>query len=187
MKAYNFNLFPELFSERLMLRKLNPSDNVQIFGLRSDSNMMKYLDQPLMQNIDEADDLIQKVTTDLVANVGITWGITLKDEDELVGTIGFWKMYPEHARAEIGYTLHTDFQGRGLMQEALSTVIHFGFAELQLHSIEANVNPGNEASIKLLEKNGFLREGYFRENYFFDGKFIDTAIYSLIRPAHIIH
>ncbi len=51
---------------------------------------------------------------------------------------------------------------------------------MNLHSIEANVNPGNTASIKLLEKNNFTREAYFKENYFYDGKFLDTAIYSLL-------
>jgi len=187
MKAYNFNPFPELFSDRLKLRKFESSDDAQILKFRSDPTVMKYLDRPLIQNIEEATILIQKITSDLETNAGITWGITKKENDALLGTIGFWKMYPEHARAEIGYMLHTDFHGKGFMQEALSTVIHFGFTALELHSIEANVNPGNDSSIKLLEKNGFAREGYFRENYFFNGKFIDSAIYSLINPVDAIH
>jgi ribosomal-protein-alanine N-acetyltransferase len=53
---------------------------------------------------------------------------------------------------------------------------------MKLHSIEANVNPNNLSSIKLLERNNFIREGYFKENYFFNGKFSDSAIYSLISP-----
>ena len=66
------------------------------------------------------------------------------------------------------------------MQEAFNKVLEFGFNSMNLHSIEANVNPENKASIKLLERNNFIREAYFRENYFFDGKFLDTAIYSLL-------
>ena len=186
MKAYNFNPFPQLVSERLVLRAFKDSDNAHIFGLRSDPLVMKYLDRPLMQNIEEANLLIQKIVASLQSNAGITWVITLQNGDELLGTIGFWKMDPENARAEIGYMLRPAFQGKGFMQEALRTVIHYGFTELALHSVEANVNPDNQSSIKLLEKSGFVKEGYFRENYFFDGKFIDSAIYSLLCPADII-
>jgi ribosomal-protein-alanine N-acetyltransferase len=57
---------------------------------------------------------------------------------------------------------------------------------MKLHSIEAHVNPNNIASIKLLEKNGFIREAYFKEDYFYDGKFLDTAVYSLLTSEHKI-
>jgi len=66
------------------------------------------------------------------------------------------------------------------MQEAFSEVVNYGFKVMKLHSIEANVNPANEASIKLLEKNNFIREAYYEENYYYNGKFLDTAIYSLL-------
>jgi ribosomal-protein-alanine N-acetyltransferase len=68
------------------------------------------------------------------------------------------------------------------MREAVSEVIKYGFTVMRLHSIEANVNPDNKASIKLLEKNCFAREAYFKENYFYNGKFLDTVIYSLLAP-----
>jgi ribosomal-protein-alanine N-acetyltransferase len=55
---------------------------------------------------------------------------------------------------------------------------------MNLHSIEANINPENIASRKLLEKTGFVREAYFKENYFFNGKFIDSEIYSLLNKNH---
>jgi ribosomal-protein-alanine N-acetyltransferase len=66
------------------------------------------------------------------------------------------------------------------MHEALEIVLDYGFGKIKLHSVEANANPENAASIKLLERNGFIREGYFKENYFFNGKFSDSAIYSLL-------
>jgi ribosomal-protein-alanine N-acetyltransferase len=68
------------------------------------------------------------------------------------------------------------------MNEALTEVLKFGFQTIGLHSVEANVNPKNAASIKLLIKNGFNREAYFRENYYFNGQFLDSEIYSLINP-----
>ena len=84
----------------------------------------------------------------------------------------------EHFRAEIGYMLDPQWQGKGLMQEVMDKLLDYGFSTLGLHSVEANVNPGNIASIRLLERNNFVREAYFRENYFYDGKFLDTLIYS---------
>ncbi|MGE5859464.1 MAG: GNAT family N-acetyltransferase, partial [Ignavibacteria bacterium] len=58
--------------------------------------------------------------------------------------------------------------------------LNYGFKVMNLHSIEANVNPDNKASIRLLERNNFTREAYFKENYFYNGKFLDSAIYSLL-------
>jgi len=66
------------------------------------------------------------------------------------------------------------------MMEAIAEVIRYGFKEMNLHSLEGQVTPKNIPSIKILERNGFVREAYFKENYNWQGKFIDTAVYSLI-------
>jgi ribosomal-protein-alanine N-acetyltransferase len=69
------------------------------------------------------------------------------------------------------------------MSEAMDAVLNYGFNAMRLHSLEANVDPANAASIKLLEKKGFLKEAHLKENVFFNGRFIDSAIYSLINPG----
>ena len=143
---------------------------------------MKYIDRPRAKSIEDARMLISKMDEALVKNEGITWGITLKPDLKIIGTIGYWRIMKEHFRAEIGYQLHFDLQGKGIMQEALIKVLDYGFNIMQLHSIEANVNPNNLASIKFLEKNNFIREAYFKENYYFNGQFLDSAIYSFINP-----
>ena len=68
------------------------------------------------------------------------------------------------------------------MQEALVAVLDYGFSNIGVHSVVANINPANEASKKLLVKNNFVQEGYFKEDYFFDGQFLDSAVYSLLTP-----
>jgi ribosomal-protein-alanine N-acetyltransferase len=68
------------------------------------------------------------------------------------------------------------------MSETLKTMLTFAFEQFGLHSISANVNPNNESSIRLLEKNNFVQEAYFKEDYFFDGKYIDSLIFSLLEP-----
>ena len=116
-------------------------------------------------------------------NEVVTWAMSLRNQPQLIGTLTFWNIRKEHYRAEIGYVLHPSNQGKGLMQEAMATALDYGFNKIKLHSVEANVNPENKASIKLLEKNNFIREAYLKESWFYDGKFLDAVIYSLINPV----
>jgi len=180
MLNINFNPFPEITTDRLLLRAVSKSDVKEIFFLRSDERVMKYIDKLPAETLDDAYEFINKITELEKNDDAVTWAITLKGDSKLIGTICFWNIQKEHYRAEIGYVLHPDHWGKGIMQEAFSVVVNYGFKVMNLHSIEANVNPGNEASVKLLEKNNFKREAYFKENYFYNGKFLDTAIYSLL-------
>jgi ribosomal-protein-alanine N-acetyltransferase len=66
------------------------------------------------------------------------------------------------------------------MFETINCMARFGFKEMKLHSVEANVNPLNERSKKVLERIGFKKEAHFRENYLFNGEFLDSIIYSLL-------
>ena len=181
MLVPDFNPYPTLTTERLLLRRIELSDANDLFILRSDERMMKYIDRPRAKTKEDAEKLIQIFEDLLIKNEGINWGITLKDNSRLLGTICFWKLQLENERSEIGYMLHSDFHRKGIMQEAMTVVLNYGFNELKLHSVEANVNPENTASIKLLEKNNFVREAYFKENYFYNGKFLDSGIYSLVK------
>lgn len=171
-------------TERLLLKQIMPEHAPALFALRSDPAVMKYLDRPPAQSLDDALLLINTITDNLEANEGITWGIFLQTAPgELRGSIGFWRMQKEHDRAEIGYMLSPQAQGKGLMHEAMTAVLQYGFSGLGLHSVEANVNPSNAASIQLLERNGFVREAYFRENYYYNGRYLDSAVYSLLAPT----
>ena len=91
-------------------------------------------------------------------------------------------MDKENYRAELGYLLHPSHQQKGLMQEAVVAVLLYGFSAIKLHSVEANINPANVASKKLLEKNGFVQEAYFKENFYYNGRFMDAAIYAFLTP-----
>ena len=180
MLQVDFQPFPILYTERCLLRKIVQEDAPEILLLRSEPSIMQYLDRDPMTSLDEARSFITRIEESLSQGMGITWGICLHNSTELIGKIGLWRLIKEHYRAEIGYTLHPGFWGKGIMTEVLQEVIRYGFKELGLHSLEANVNPSNLASIKLLKKQGFIQEGYFRESYFYNGTFLDSAIFSLI-------
>lgn len=176
----NFSPFPEIKTERLQLRRILMEDAQALFEMRSDERVMQFLDRPRAKTIADAENLIRLIDHDIDSNIGITWGVSLHGTSRLIGTMGFWNITKAHFRAEIGYLLHPDFQGKGLMMEAAKKTIDFGFREMGLHSIEANINPNNLRSAKMLEKCGFVKEAHFRENYYYDGKFLDSVIYSLL-------
>ena len=178
----NFSPFPEIKTERLLLRRIVKEDVPAILRMRSDEKLMKYIDKERELTIEDAEKKLAMFDEGLEKNEGITWGISLlTDTSQLIGSIGFWRINKPHYRAEIGYMLHHDHWSKGIMQESIVAVIEYGFGPLQLHSIEAHINPANAASAGILEKNNFIREAYFKENHFFRGKFLDTAIYSLLK------
>jgi len=184
MLEVNFNPFPELITDRLLLRKLNHTDAEQLFILCSNEEVMKYISKKPMEKIEDAIDFITVINDNVEKNSGITWAMTMKkDPGKLIGTIGLWRIIKEHFRAEIGYMLLPGYWRKGLTREAILKVIPYGFHELKLHSIEGNISANNKASAKTLESTGFIREAHFKENFFFDGKFEDTMIYSLLNKS----
>ncbi len=182
MLQINLSPFPEIETERLLLRKIQPADAMALFFLRSDERVMQFIDKERATSIKDAEQIITNIHTLLAANDGITWAMAFKENPaELIGSIGLWRIIKQHHRAEIGYMLHPDHWKKGLMKEAVERVNEFGFNELKLHSIEAHINPGNTGSAALLEHTGYTREAYFKEDFFFNGTFRDTAIYSKLQ------
>lgn len=180
MLNFNFDPFPELFSGRLHLRQMLERDADDFFEMRSDAEVMKYIARPLAKTPADSLKLILDMNEGIARNVMINWGIILKEENKVIGTIGFYRAKPEHHRAEIGYLLHKKFQKQGLMQEAIEVVIEYGFKQMGLHSIEAVIDPRNAASEKILLKNNFIKEAHFREDFYWEGEFQDSAHYSLL-------
>lgn len=180
MLLVNFQPFPILHTERLTLRRIMPADAADLFVLRADENIMRFIPRPLAKSTEDVIDLIKIIDEGIDNNNLINWAISLKEVNKLIGTIGFVRMSLANHRAEVGYMLHPQYHGQGIMQEALIAVINYGFHDMKLHSIEAIIDPENTASEKLLERNNFMKEAYFKENCFFEGKFSDSVHYSLL-------
>ena len=155
----NFNPFPVLKTARLTLRQLISSDVNEIFALRSNENVNKYLDRKPSKSIDDAKIFIETINKNIQSNNSIYWAITLNDTDKLIGTICLFDFSDDNLKAEIGYELLPDFQGKGIMQEAISKVIDFGIQHTGLNSIEAHSHSENKSSTRLLEKFNFKKNG----------------------------
>lgn len=153
-----FKPFPEIKTERLFLRKIETSDCDVILFLRSDETVTKFIERPenrKTKNISDAIKFIKELNEYLETNKSITWGITLKNDAKIIGTICLWNFSQNNKTAEVGYDLDPKFQRKGIMNETLKMIIDFGFKELKLDKIEAFTHNENENSKKLLEKNGF--------------------------------
>jgi len=184
MLEINFNPFPNLETKRLLLRRLENEDVNEIFALRSDKEVMKYVPRPLAKTPEDALNHIAIINEKIDSNEGINWAITLKDNPKLIGIIGHYRIKHEHFRAEIGYMLLPEYHGKGVISEAINEVIKYGFQVMKLHSIEAIIDPENFASARVLQKNGFVKEAHLKENEYYDGKFLDTIIYSILNKNH---
>ncbi len=181
MLELNFHPFPELHTKRLLLRKFTYDDQEPIFELRSDRSVMKYIPRPVSETLEDARKHIELILQKIDANEGINWGIEELSSKKLIGVIGLFKVDKENYRAEVGYMLNSKWHNQGFMHEALQAVIDFGFKDMKLHSIEAIIDPLNEASANLLLKHKFRKEGHYLENCYFEGTFLDSVVFSLVK------
>jgi len=177
-----FEAFPNLESTRLIFKEFEKSDSQAMFELRSNPKAMLYMDSYPYKTIQDAALNIQQNKIAFQEKTGLNWAIFEKETKQFIGYFGFWRLFRQNCRAEIGYALHPNHWGKGYMDETMKTMLPFAFEQFGLHSIAANVNPKNANSIRLLEKNNFVQEAYFKEDYFFDGRYIDSLIFSLLEP-----
>lgn len=155
-----FSPFPDLISERLLLRNIQESDSDTILFLRSDKTINRFIQRPEHRKIKNKSDalkFIKELNENITNNKSIAWGITVKNDPKIIGTICLWNFSQNNKIAEVGYDLNPEFQRLGIMSEALKIIIDFGFNELKLEKIEAYTHRENESSKRLLEKNGFHR------------------------------
>ncbi|SRX55634.1 GNAT family N-acetyltransferase [Aequorivita sp. CIP111184] len=147
--------FPIIITERLNLRKVLPTDADRVYYFRSDKEINKYIKRP-PQTQEMAIAHIQLLDSNLKSGIGIAWGISTKESNELIGNICLWNFSEDKKKAEIGYDLDPKFHGKGFMSEALKAVLDFGFNQRGFETIEAYTDHRNIPSKKLLKLHGFI-------------------------------
>lgn len=175
------NYFPVIKTKRLTLREFETEDASNILKYLSDKEVMKHYGLEPFKTVEDALNEIAWYKSILNEKSGIRWGITLKEQDDIIGSCGFLNRFHNHYRAEIGYELSKDYWGNGIANEELGAVIKYGFTHLNLRRIEALIEPANAASQKLIKKHGFIKEGLLRSYEFTGGKFDDLYMYSLLK------
>jgi [ribosomal protein S5]-alanine N-acetyltransferase len=157
MPNRNFAHFPVLTTERLTLRQLSVDDRQNVFTLRSDKEINKYLDRQVSKTIKEAVDFINKINDNIEKNNSIYWAITLTKTKTFVGTICLFEFSNDKNSCEIGYELIPNFQGQGIMKEAAQAVIDYVFQTLKIKNLLAFTHRDNQNSTKLLTGLNFVK------------------------------
>jgi ribosomal-protein-alanine N-acetyltransferase len=172
---------PELATERLRLRAPLPRDAAALLALLGDGEVTRYINVATITTLAEAQAVLERLDQRYAARDMIRWAIALAELDEMIGTVGLLRFDFEHRHAELGYDLVRRWWGRGLGAEAAAAVIRYGFSVLGLHRIEAGVLPENDASVRVLQKLGFVEEGTRRDYLYAKGRFHSFRWFSLLQ------
>ena len=176
---------PTIDASRVTLRWISEGDVDAFYAIYSNPEVMRYWSTPPLANREAAVNLINKIQEDWQRRVILKWGIARRTDDQLIGSVTLFNLDFNHRRAEIGYALGRAHWGKGYMNEALMALLKYAFEVLDLHRIEADVDPRNAASIKTLERLGFQREGYLRERWQTYGEIQDAFFYGLLRQEWV--
>ncbi len=175
-----FPSFPELRTQRLLLREFKPGDAPDVLVFRGDPEVQRYNSEPLKSQA-EALAFIEEQRAEYAAHQGIPWAVTDAQSGQVLGCFNFGPWDEWHRSSDLGYDLRRDRWGQGLAAEALGRIIAFGFDTMGMHRIQARTRADNQASIRLLERLGFKREGTRRQAILeADEAFYDSAIYGLL-------
>jgi len=176
-----FTSFPSLTTNRLRLRQIRVTDVEAVFTEFSDEEAMRFYGHEPHRSINDSQEWIKRIQAGYDRRESIHWGITLHDEDHVIGSCSFHRFDSGFHCAETGYELNRAFWRLGIMFEAMSAILTYGFTELGLHRVEAIIDIANESSKNLLLKLGFSYEGNLRQRYFFQGRFEDEYYFGLLK------
>jgi RimJ/RimL family protein N-acetyltransferase len=178
------SLLPLLESERLRLRGYRMQDLDAVLALYSDPRVMRYWSFPPWREPAQARAYLERAMAECAAGAVLAWALADRASDLLIGTATLHSLHREQGRAELGYSLSPQWQGRGLASEALRLVIGHAFGPMRLRRLEADVDPRNLPSCRLLERLGFHREGLLRARWRVAGEDCDSAMYGLLAHEH---
>jgi ribosomal-protein-alanine N-acetyltransferase len=172
---------PTIPTERLLLRWLVPSDVPALVAIFGDPEVCRYWSSPTLPDLAAAEALHAHIVRSFSERRLFQWGIAERATNRVVGTCTLGAISAEHRRAEVGFALARSAWGRGYVAEVLPALVGFAFETLELHRLEADIDPRNARSIRAVERLGFQREGYLRERYHMYGELQDAVIYGLLR------
>jgi ribosomal-protein-alanine N-acetyltransferase len=169
-----------LSTVHLTLRAPQAADAAPFRELLSIAEVTHFSNWPDAPSKAQAERFVRWMSKLHASRKGCAWIIEDRDTERAIGAIRFNRFEKKWKVGEVGYELHPDFWGRGLMTEALRAVVAYGHQTLRLNRIEAWTLPGNGASDRVLEKAGFRHEGTLRQRAWFKGAFHDFRMFGRI-------
>ncbi|KHF38890.1 GNAT family N-acetyltransferase [Halalkalibacter okhensis] len=172
---------PTLETERLFLRKIKTDDLEDMFIYGSNANVTKCVTWNTHQTRADTKEFIDFALDNYKNKQVAPWGIEMKGEQKLIGTIDFVWWKPVHKTAEIGYVISEDYWGKGITTEAVKRLIEFGFRNMELFRIQAKCFVENIGSQRVMEKAGMSYEGTNRKDMLVKGIHRDLKVYSILK------
>ncbi|MRG85843.1 GNAT family N-acetyltransferase [Salinibacillus xinjiangensis] len=180
-----FSQIPILETKHYVLRGLAVGDAQAIYPFLTDPETMKYITPHPIQSVAEVEDYVENCLSKYREQKEIPWVIESKEEKQTVGIFRFHKVNLWHQKAEMGVVIHPQFQGKGVMNELLATLLPFGFNDLGLNRVVGDIFADNKASEKLLLNYNFHKDGQLRQTDFDGTTFHDTVVYSLLKSEFV--
>ena len=176
-----FLVFPELETERFKLEQLGLDDLNAMFQIKSTPAVTHSYGRDPHTSLLQTESWIRIIIDNYRERKSLVWKIVDKTDGRIAGAVTLWNMDLESLMSEIGYELHPDYWRKGVMTETLNCLLDLLFGEFGLNRVEACPLQHNLASVKLLEKVGFLKEGTLKERVYFQGRFLDQYYYGLLK------
>jgi len=171
---------PTLETERLVIRHPRPEDADDLLTVFGDEEVMRYWSHEPLVTRSAVTSYIESIDSLFHNRELFQWAIQHRGEHRVIGTVTLHELMEQNRRAEVGFILGREHWGRGLATEAVRSLCRFAFDQLGLHRLEADIDPRNTASEKLLVRLGFGKEGLLRERWYTYGEWSDSALYGLL-------
>ena len=172
---------PTLETERFILRKLSLDDTDDMYEYSKMSDVTEYLTWSPHPDKAYTFEYLAYLQHRYKTGDFFDWAIICKDSGKMIGTCGFTRFFFMHDGAEIGYVINPKYHGKGIATEVVNRVIQYGFENLSLERIEGKFMVENEASRRVMEKNGMVFEGVRRRGMLIKGFYRDVGICAIIR------
>jgi len=181
MNPLKFEPPPVLTTPRVRLRGVTEEDVTPLFRMYADPHSARFMARAPMLLVDEMRTKIRIDLEETRRGDAVRWVMEVPGDPTAIGYVGVFRWNQRNRCAELGYVLAREQWGQGLMKEALPEVVRFAFQHMQLHRLEALVDPTNLPSVHLLERVGLRREGLMRERAVTSpGHFADTLILAVL-------
>ncbi|MBK7659609.1 MAG: GNAT family N-acetyltransferase [Betaproteobacteria bacterium] len=171
---------PPLETPRFVVRPLVADDLAGLMAVNGDEAVTRHLPYATWKSMDDARAWLSRMEGIQATGTAIQFVIADRADGKPVGTCLIFRHDEGSARAELGYVLGRAHWGQGAMQEALSALLDCAFTQLGIRRIEAEVDPRNGASCRVLGRLGFTREGLLRQRWVADGVAYDVESWGLL-------
>lgn len=179
-----FDRSPTIETERLLLRRMKPSDARDMYEYAKQSAVTEYLLWAPHDSLEYTRSYLRQMQKGYNQGIYHDFGVVYKENGKLIGTCGFARIDEANSTAEAGYVFNPEYWGMGIAPEALSAVIRLGFEYCGYNRIEARYMVGNDASRRVMEKCGMSFEGVIRDMLFVKEDYCDVGICSILKGEY---